>query len=204
MDFFDLLIILFILVPVLEGLFGKKAREKRRQQGPQPGQSPQASDAETPSPARSAGEMVPDDLWELLTGERRSTTTQPVPTQEWGTEEEQDEYAIEAWEPDEASTPEYAGYEPDEEPAAAPPARWQVDEEAAPLETTRLPEARSLETPVAPEPVRHAAFHRRLRGLPPPARTRRPVARDLELDDAADLRRAVILREVLGPPKAFQ
>ena len=226
MDLFDLLIIAFILLPVLEGIFGKKARQKRKQgkvgRPGAPGGPDRRSRDEEAGRATSAGEMVPDDLWELLTGERRTreTDAEPVASETPESRElEEADRGLESWEADLEPAMEPVEYEPlesrrdEEDRVSEPPSDWlpgKAGERGHPpsegysLERTDLPEAYSLETPVRPERLRHAAFHRKLDALPPAARAHRPAAaRDLGLDSATALRRAVILKEVLGPPKGL-
>lgn len=219
MDFFELLILLFILAPILEGIFGKKARDKRRQAPPRPPGGPgqqSGGQRQRQQAGGSASDMVPDDLWELLTGQKRPTATRPTPADEAesGFEAEarpleEGGRPLESWDADLEPAMERKDYEPldvryDDGRLSTPPAPWETDREAAPLESTDLPEAYSLEQPIQPEPVRHAAFHARLEGLPPAARTRRRLHPDLKLQTAADLRRAVILKEVLGTPKGLE
>ncbi|HSJ24909.1 MAG TPA: hypothetical protein VK929_09595 [Longimicrobiales bacterium] len=100
MDFGLLLIIVFILAPLLERLLGLgRGQQQPPQQGPRPGQrrpgqpgTPQPQrrapapidDEEVPFRSVPAGHdstsddaaagMLPDDLWEILTGEKRPTT----------------------------------------------------------------------------------------------------------------------------------
>lgn len=214
--FFDLLILLFIVAPILEGIFGKKARDKRRQLPRQPG-GPRTPGEKRQGTAGSASDMVPDDLWELLTGQKRTATTAPAPAgpeEETGFEAtdrplEAGDRPLESWDADLEPAMEPTEYEPldvryEDGRVSTPPAPWEAVDEGASLESTNLPEAYSLEQPVPTEKVRHAAFHRRLDALPPPARTRRKLHPDLKLETAADLRRAVILKEVLGTPKGFE
>ncbi|MEJ2187022.1 MAG: hypothetical protein P8Z36_13985 [Gemmatimonadota bacterium] len=67
-----------------------------------------------------------------------------------------------------------------------------------------LPEAVSLEQPVRYDDARERAFHRELAHLPPPARAhrRRPLPYGLGHD--SEVRRAFILKEILGPPKGLR
>lgn len=224
MDLFDLLIIAFILLPVLEAIFGKKARQKRKQggvgrPGAPDGPDRRSRDEEAARPT-SAGEMVPDDLWELLTGGRRTRETDTEPGAPASRELEEADRGLESWEADLEPAMEPVEYEPlerrrdDEGPVSEPPSDWlpgKAGERGRPpsegysLERTDLPEAYSLETPARPERLRHAAFHRKLDTLRAAPGPRRPAAaRDLGLGSVKALRRAVILKEVLGPPKGLR
>lgn len=134
---------------------------------------------------RAAAEVIPDDLWELLTGERRPPRAAP----------RQDECTV--------------------EPAAtrAEPGRSEETARRVPTETRRedrvvrvapeweAPAVVSLEEPPPPPEVRHAAFHQKLERLQVAAPPRR---RRSALGGRHDLRRAMILREILGPPKGLE
>ncbi|HKJ93492.1 MAG TPA: hypothetical protein VJ957_10000 [Longimicrobiales bacterium] len=242
-DPFTLIVILFIALPVLQGIFGKKQREEQRrrmeerrrmqQDGRSRGSETGGAGAGTPAGTamrtgrgepESATDLVPDDLWELLTGERRQRTQDPVPTREWdapvqdvpasSSRAESGPVAEPASEPEWEPIPEPAPYEPvsereeeidqpwrlsDERPARAPkPAPFP---EAA---SRALPEAYSLEQPALPGDVRDRMFHEELAHLSPPARAHRRGRLRYGLGHTDALRRAFILKEVLGPPKALE
>lgn len=204
MSLFELLFIAaFILLPIMEGVL--KQRRKRQGQsgagntGPgRPGPDRDGSEARTrQEEPQSAAEMLPDDLWELMTGERRRSGRR------------QQESGDSPWsmEPDVATDTAEADAGP-EEP-------WVMDDEAQVPEPVSAeytgPEAYSLETP-APPPVertvptaaaRHRAFHELI------DREQRPARRHLSplmraLRRPAGLRQAVLLKEILGPPKGLE
>lgn len=208
MDLFELLFIaLFIIFPILEGVL--RQRKKGKSGGPEEGEV----DTEWPEPAeagedRAAAEMLPDDLWELMTGEQRTgPEAAGEPDEAWESEEA-------PWSVDPESSPARAEADPeDEEDWRSEP--WVVDDEATAPEPVSLeyegPEAYSLETP-APEPVerrvptaeaRHRAFHQ-LVDRPKRGRRRRlsPLMKALRSPDG--LRQAVLFKEILGPPKGLQ
>lgn len=106
MDFGLLLLIVFILAPLLEKLLtgGKQQQPPEQQQGPRPGQRrpgmpvpgepqrrvpPAQDDEELPFRSVPAGHreeeeaaaMLPDDLWEILTGEKRPQRQPPAEAQ---------------------------------------------------------------------------------------------------------------------------
>lgn len=209
MDLFELLFIaLFILFPVLEGILRQR---KKGQQGGPPGPSgrtgrPGEAGTDRPEAAdedRAASEMLPDDLWELMTGEKRRPQDGPAP------------------EPEQAGTPwsvetggaSGAGTAMETSTDRSEP--WAVDDEATAPEPVSLeyegPEAYSLETP-APEPIertvpspkaRHRAFHDLIdRPKRKPKRHATGLVRSLR--SPKGLRQAVLFREILGPPKGLE
>lgn len=217
---FDLLIVAFVLMSMLGSLFKKRgagvppAPPPRRPRAPQPEERPRTA----APPEESAADMIPDELWVILTGERRAPAPVPVPapTPRPGaeySEEEEEEETDAGW----LEAAEAESYTAETVLAS----RESAPGESYPWET-REPEVertRSLEVYVPPErPViisleeesREAARKRRAaaaaataaRLAPPPPR---PAPRSrLGLASAADLRRAIILREVLGTPKGWE
>lgn len=217
MDLFELLFIaLFILFPVIEGIL---KRRRKSQQGPEmETDEADAGWSDAGEEPRSAADMVPEELWEVMTGERR-------PPQAGGGEEAERSGAPWSVDPREAepSRPEPSPPEPSRsgaDTAGEAPEDWRsepwvVDDEVEDREPVSAeyegPEAYSLETP-APEPLerkvpspeaRHRAFHE-LIDRPESKRKRRtsPLIRALRSPDG--LRQAVLLREVLGPPKGLE
>lgn len=229
-SFFVLLVILFIVAPLLEKLFKGAGRgsqqqppQQRRRQVPLErrrlpdgrtmtvGQSEPGAAEETEGP-RDASDLLPADLWEILTGQRQ----QPAPSSPAPPEPA----------PVEVREPE-AGPERRPEPAR-PSARWPASRRPEPAQdeeaearalmrrreraTTKArtydhspPPIVSLETEPASETVRHRAFHERLDHLPkaPSSRVVAFPELDLDMDDVDSLRRAIILQEVLGRPKGL-
>lgn len=146
-----------------------------------------ADDGRTES---SAAVMVPDDLWEILTGERRAPAPAGVPEDVPG---------------------DARGTEPGE--------RWSADaelraagDEAVSAESGSLEEVPrleepvvvSLETPPLPAERRHQVFHERLASATESARPARAARPPHAFGGRPSLRRAMVLREVLGPPKALE
>ena len=226
MDFFEVLIILaFVFLPLLEGIF---KRRRAGQGGDAPVETPPARERERvgqgagatsaggrsgsggaprePVDAGPAADMIPADLWEVLTGERRS----PAPSGEPSWEVEEEEEEEEPWArtpveeaPDELGIPEH-------EPspwgrASEDPGEW-VSQVPEPVSSPHgFPEIVSLETPPAPPEVRHRRFHEKYDSEPlPPTPDRGDFVRDLRSGlRGQGLRRSVILAEVLGPPKGL-
>jgi hypothetical protein len=211
-DLFPLLMLLiFVLGPILEGL------KRKNKQPPPPAQRrmpPRAAERQLPpAPSRTeevssrpreenAATMVPDDLWEILTGQKRPpvlTTPQPAPPVETKRS---------SWD---------VVYDPDEE-------EEEADEEVLVVEDVNVEtrrargEPRSLETlDRHPQPVvisleenlptvaqRHEAFHKKITmPVPPPTPTPTPKRPFLSFSDRAELQRAFLMQEVLGRPKGL-
>ena len=201
-----LIFIVFVLGPILEQM---RKKGQRRPPGPPPPQQRrplprQPESARIPQPSReapsrvatpepvatrtedvSAAEMLPDELWEILTGQPKPRPAPPPPAPDVEDEETADEELITA--------------------------------EDVNIETrrTRFEEAVSVEAPPpreypvvvsmedVPDPrKRHAAFHEKIQqtSLAAPA----AIAGPRYFSTPADLRRAIIMQVVLGPPKALE
>ncbi len=235
-DLFTVLIILFIIVgPLLDKLLkGRRPAPQQRPQRPRRGEpferrelpddrtrtmSGPAADTE---PARQdASDLLPAELWEILTG-RTGGTPRPeqrapaepepsLPTERPSAAERRAEAARrraarEAREAVEARSAR-AGRPLDEEEAAAAVMRRRERTQAARRRYDHTPPTVvSLESEPPPEPIRHAAFHERLDRLPKPARRRKPappIALDLDPADQTSLQRAILLQEVLGRPRGL-
>jgi hypothetical protein len=150
-----------------------------------------------PSPPRgsSADDMIPDDLWLILTGETRPRPG-PIPPPD----EPED---LPSW--DEAAVAHVE---------AAPDEETSVPEERS-LETYRReivvherPRVVSMETPPLPPEQRHAAYHARLESTRSPLagiETKSPAAAlHQRFRSSASLRDALIVAEVLGKPKGLE
>jgi hypothetical protein len=216
-DPFTLIVLLFIALPILQGVFGKKQREEQRrrqqQRRTQQGQASSSAGMQTRERREeNAADLVPDDLWELLTGERRQRTRDQIPTREWGAPAQdaptsQAPVATEP-EPEWEAIPEPAPYEPVSDEAEESGHPWRVSDKPTPMVPRRersdnLPEAVSMEQPVRYDDAQERAFHRELAHLPPPARAHRRGRLRYGLGHNEDLRRAFILKEILGPPKGL-
>lgn len=215
MDLFEVLIILvFIGLPLIEGVL--KQRRKGRAgdeetparasgQLPETGietsgrSGPDRHPATTPAEEGPAADMIPADLWEVLTGERRpSGPVQEEPAEEWVLAEEPAPIEEVAWDP------------PDSDWG---PSRWEVEQrESARLEREapepasldEVGEVVSLEVLPPPPDVRQRLFHEKYaidEEVPAPERGLPYDLRDGLRGDG--LRRAVLLNEILGPPKGL-
>lgn len=229
MELFEILFIaLVILFPILEQVLrrGRKGGDEPGSESPDPGA--RGSRAPGPAPLETrpgevsprsaerepvkAADMVPDDLWAVLTGEERPRE---------GVEADREERPAATAEP--RAEPPAAEPPPAEEPARWEEAwtpraepRWRMDDveeapapvslehhgpEAYSLETFER-EPVSLETPLDPPDVRHRRFHESI-ASPPLRRTRRsPIGRALRSTES--LRQAFVLSEVLRPPKGLE
>lgn len=232
MGLFELLILIFILAPLVEALL--KKRQGSGEPPPLPPDGPNRRPDHSGRPRAGAGrapardgpgpasDMIPEELWQVLTGERR-----PGPADvEWEGEWEQaaDEVGREAEEAEEWTTAHdrpagqwesYKGAEPEPVPGDAHSVtRDEIDDS----DTHAFPEARSLETfPSRPRArsmpaeglaeehdARHRRFHRKLDSLAPPVTGYRQGRLRLGLGDPDELRRAFILHTLLGPPKSLE
>lgn len=209
MDLFELLLIafFFIILPVLDGI------GKRRRKGQGKGQETQARTG-VPGPRaepqgeepRKAAEMLPEDLWGLITGEKRDSpepaarqgetpwSEAPAPSSTRTADPEADTEGFDGWEPE----PWMDAEEIHEEPASL---EYQGPE-AYSLETA-APPARSLEQPLPSPEARHRDFHAKI-DQPPRRRLRAasPLMRALRHPDG--LRQAVLLKEILGTPRGLE
>lgn len=236
MDPTILIIIVFILAPLIERLLkaGKQQppqlppRQQRRPQMPPPQQQAPRDEAPPRVVIRrdeeEAAAMLPDDLWEILTGERRS----PQPPVE--PEPLEDEYE-EAQSLATTSAGEWISLPPEPEPAPAPtpdrtpvparrPSAWSDYQsqrsvpaplERAPIRAERgyvrpvpardVPRVESLEQLDFDDEARHDRFHEKLEETRRPARVQTPKAWRFTRDE--DLRHAIIMAEVLGRPRGL-
>ena len=208
MNLFELLfVVLFLLVPLFEGIMKKK---RQNQEPPLPEEPKPDHEADRPAAARQpvddgpASEMLPDDLWAVLTGEQRERAPVEVADREVPAREEDGAPWSDrpAWGTDSRS---------DAEPEPGEVGWHEIgEEEAAVREPVSLeyegPEAYTLETPPPPPEARHAAFHRRLTETAEP---RKPVVRRSrnlvrELQTRGGLRQGILLSEILAPPKGLE
>ncbi len=164
-----------------------------------PGSSLQVPDVPMPqagsrAEAERAATLVPDDLWAILTGERRSPlpprpletpheitlpgTPPPAPVAERGS----------------SSFESVHRPQPPAAPAPAPPPRPVIVPSVTP---SIAPAAMSAPAPVAAAVVAEPA------GAAAPARAGRPLGRGT-FAGPAELRRAFVAQLVLGPPKALE
>jgi hypothetical protein len=214
-------IFLFFVLPLIQQFLeaGKKKGRGPRERGqppmggrvPPPTRRPLPEDRRPAStkeqPPERAADLIPAELWEILTGERRAPTSTPAPAKpqlpprapspEADLDEElaQDEEAASV----RATT--------NEDAAAAELLRRREKATVLARTTTREPTSTvTLETEPLPEPLRHAAFHEQLKQTKTPV-SAPPVFRHammVSLANRSDLKRAIILQEVLGPPKGLE
>ena len=174
----------------------ERARQRREQARALPRARAPQPPRERPQPVDSgrADEMIPDDLWQILTGQPRpAPRPEPADLPSW------DEAAVLA---DEAG---------EDEEAFVETAR-ALDDFRREEVVRELPRIVSLETMPLPPERRHAAYHARVEKL------KQAESVELELRTAArphqllhkrllqrsSLRDAVILTEVLGRPKGLE
>lgn len=202
MEFLTILIVFAVISKILEAIGGggKKGPQRRP-----PRQRPQARTLPpggTRPDAGNAADMLPDELWELLTGQKRPPreASPPVPTRTAPVLD------------DEVEEPRVVV---DEEAEAAEYVRTHrrdvQGEISRTLDERRQAALQRLEQVTVPagrvpptEKVRHEEFHAKIDARPAPGPPASTVAAGLGLARPADLRRAFILSEVLGPPKALE
>jgi hypothetical protein len=264
-DFGILLLILFILAPLLEKLL-KAGRPPQappeEQQGP-PGQRlPREQRRPMPraeTEEESAAGVLPDDLWEILTGERQAPPAEPPPQQraERPPVERQPRPPVEtrprppvevrprpaprAERPPAPLRGRHEGRQPvrerERDPVALrrsqeaererrlPPVGLRKTAGDAPLRRERsggpppsaaddlvrrqhvheAPAVVSLEAPIEDSDARYARFQKRLAGMSAPATINRtPDQHSTFFASDEDLRRGIIMAEILGKPKGLQ
>jgi hypothetical protein len=209
-DLFPLLMILiFVLGPIIEGL-----KRKNRQPPPPPPQRRVPPPSSPPQRSRTeelnrgsrteenASTMVPDDLWEILTGQKRMPApTAPPPTPQSERRSGWDIGYDAELEEDEELEEERVVFED----VNVETRRSRV--EAQSLETIgRHPEpvVISLEENIPSTAQRHADFHQRINAAPPVvevAPRRKPL---FDLHNRSELQRAFLLQEVFGKPKGLE
>lgn len=224
MELFEILFIaVFILFPILEQVLKRKRTPGPEEQTPdeeveeagpnrmerQPGGRP--GGVPGPVPGREPGkasDMLPDDLWAVLTGEQRPPVGEQGSPE--GVELDEAEPVLEPAEPVEAhreakrrpvrqDTPWSIDEDPVEEPA--PVSLEHYGPEAYSLERLDY-EPVSLEQPLPSSEARHRPFHERIDRAPVRRRRRRSSV-GKALADPESLRRAFVLSEVLDTPKGL-
>lgn len=161
-------------------------------------------------PRESAQVLLPDDLWAILTGEQRPAAPRPpLPPQEM--EPAQTEPAdVAAWE-DEAEEEQVTTLTGDPLELRGREARELILREERELDLRPREELQgrepreiiSLDDHIPTDRERHDAFHRRLDAdaLANAAETR---AAEHRARRQRQMQRAIILREVLGPPRGLE
>jgi hypothetical protein len=209
--------------PPRPGAPGRPVPQQRREPGPAQAGGPARSGTARPGPEADepAAGMVPEDLWAILTGQRPPPARpRPSPEPEAATESRMDAPAPRPSPPPRtAATPA---------PARPSPRRWDTERTVRDVQgeidrtlrrrqkvaDRRLqvsrPERRVVSLTAEPpsDEERHAAFHAKIDAPRPapmaPVRSRDVGVPRLDLEGPAALRRAVVLREVLGPPRALE
>ena len=215
-DLFPLLMFLiFVLGPILEGIKRKNKQPPpppppRRVPPPQPPQRQVPADpsrTEEISSRRneeSAAGMVPNDLWESLTGQKPlppvpppSKAPAPVATkrQPWDVVFDPDE------EDEETGVAEAAPVEP----VKVDPRRERgVAQTLETMERHPVPVVVSLEDNIQTTRQRHDAFHRKVAAPLPAPKAKAPRRPVFDLKNRTDLQRAILMQEILGKPKGLE
>lgn len=207
--------LIFIVGPLLEHM-RKKGQEKQQQKPPSrvPSEAPRVPPAPSrteevsrrePEP-QSAAEMLPDELWEILTGQKRPTPTpvppRPAPPTRYEEEEPNEEDELVEVGADDIRTPaEVVGRE---------------ERSLETYERHEVPVVVSMETLPPPPRVRHEEFHRRIatpvaaaaKAAAPkaaaPTRSTTAAGRLTALARRGTLRDVIVLQDILGRPKGLE
>ncbi|HWV56551.1 MAG TPA: hypothetical protein VNZ57_03690 [Longimicrobiales bacterium] len=198
--------ILFVVAPILErvrkGQRGGPTEPRRRERTAEVGNGHEEPRIEVPADATSRGSaqeaeeatsVIPDDLWELLTGERRQSASRPAPEEATYESQDVEPSHTESYDEDAIAVAE-RGYD---DARDAEPGPVLVPAEPEPLAAGQFERWR----PARVAPRRDPRLATPADPIPAPRpRQRAPLA----LKDMDDLRRAVVLREVLGPPRGLE
>jgi hypothetical protein len=220
-DLFPIIMfIVFFLAPLLEGL--KRKNKEKNAPPPEPGRplprAPQQrlpQQRQDPTPSRmeevsaktrdeeTAAGMVPDDLWEILTGQKRPpvlTTPQPLPLPRQARKPDRD-VAYDADEDEEAATGTEAVVR-DQTAVQTRRARGEA-KSLETLERHAQPVVVSLEENLPTAAQRHAAFHKKITA-PATVTTQPKRPHLLDFSNRAEVQRAFLLHEILGKPKGLE
>lgn len=227
MDPAILLIIIFIVAPLIERLL--KAGKQNQQPPPPQQRLPQRpgqrlprerlpeeweeEEVEAPEsqPARpraetrdTAAEMLPDDLWEILTGERRppqrpTPQRAPDPVLEEGFSLEEGRSLEEEGSLEVQRTGEWMSAPPESLEITLP-----TEPYIRPNPLRPAPKVVSLEEIDFDYDQRHDDFHDKLDSLGGPARVKRPAPSTYRFRNDEDLRRAIVTAEILGTPRGLE
>ncbi|HEX7089067.1 MAG TPA: hypothetical protein VF192_02960 [Longimicrobiales bacterium] len=238
-DLGSLLVLAFVVWSVLGSVLGRGRTQAPPRRGAPPRPRPRSEHAPPPgappeprhettqargaaldqtgeemAASTSAADMIPDELWEILTGEKRRPVVVRPPEAEGETRPAGTRAHVPDLEPDlgEDFEPEFGPEDVvglDAEPAPVPVSEDRPLEVLRPAGRAESLEAEpvvvSLEAPLPSAAERHAAFHARIAGAAvEPARGRVRSRIPVRLGGRSELRRAMILHEVLGPPKALE
>ena len=204
-----LMFIIFILGPIIEAL----TKKKRGQQPPPPPQ--RRPPIERPSRTEEistrsrveedASAMVPDELWEILTGQRRAPTAQLPPSPLDTRAEKRPSWDV-VYDPELEEDEEAELEVGPVEDVNVETRRQRV--EAQSLETIGrhpAPVVISLEDDIPTTAVRHTAFHERVMAAQstPIVEIKQRKAL-LDFRNRSELQRAFLLVEVLNKPKCLE
>lgn len=204
------------------------AREARDSEGRISASSPPAPQPTMQQPTGTAADMVPDELWAILTGGAPRPTGPPTPIPQRAPEPEPVEYDWQPAGPDEGGwvtappwdeedavdsiegvSAERGGentVDYDDQAERIARARYENVSETSWGEGLASSDALALRTPETSE-RRHYEFHDSLRAseIGGVGQVERPsTAAFLGLSDLGDVRRAIVLMEILGKPKSLE
>jgi hypothetical protein len=229
-----LLIIVFIVAPLIERLLkaGKQnpqlpppqqripqrprqrlPHEQQPEEWEQDEQEQQAGGYRAESRGDPAAEMLPDDLWEILTGERRPRPgPRPAPgaslPREFDYTQEEEGQSLEGRSLEDEGLLQTPSEVQSSGEWSTEPATLEVVLPAEPYirpNPVRLaPKVVSLEEIDFDYDQRHDEFHDMLDSLDGPARVKRPALSPYRFKSNSDLRRSIVMAEVLGKPRGLE
>jgi hypothetical protein len=210
-----LMFLIFILGPIFEGI--SRNRKKGQQPPPPtqrrvpPVQSSRTEEISTRSRAEDdASSMVPDELWEILTGQQRPPVQRPTPTQPSPLDSRAEKrpswdvvYDPELDEDEEAELEVVTAEDVNVETRRARVEAQSLET----LERHPVPVVVSLEENIPTTAVRHAAFHQKMSQQQAAAVVQLPERRRpqlLDFKNRSEIQRAFLLSEVFGKPKGLE
>lgn len=230
MEFLTLLIVFFVISKLGELLRGgTRPPPGQLPRRPQPGsrlpqqrQSPAGEAEPTASSRETAAEMIPEELWELITGQPRPRPVPPPPPEthtpsprptvparrskapgrSWEAHLEDESAEPEAYRDEDAEVVETLRAQTRDVQAEIDAARRR--HEGIRAEREYAVQVVSLETEPPSDRVRHRRFHEKLEATQTVAEVPTSLAAGLGLGTPRDIRRAFVMHEVLGPPKALE
>lgn len=218
-----ILILLFIVAPLIEKLL-KAGKNEPDDQPPRP-RAPRDLPGQAPRPTprvelprerveprqrapENAADILPNDLWEILTGQKPAPAPRRVPMPEPEPEPEEVggfEIVTEdggSWDDDVAT--EEIGASADVRSVETATAREIPVLYERPIVERELPKVVSMEALTIDPKKRHDEFHRKVDRLAARDAAAERSPRTALFASTDEVRRGIIVAEVLGPPKGLQ
>ena len=218
---FLVFVIIAMIARAIEAMAkGKQQPPEQQRPLPRPQQRPRHDQVPADTTEDAAAAMIPDDLWEILTGRPKPQPSRPLPAPTPAPTPAP--APMQTYEGVEADVDEEIGvYDVVQNEVAEYERRRRLEDAQRRLERRQLRERRlreremysadkapkvySLEQPLPSAVARHAAFHAKIDDAPAVDKrhdSRRSAREWLFTGD--DMKRAIVLQEVLGPPKGLE